>query len=139
MGAFAKHPHSVSNEVCLVTRKYRYTNGEAQSQIDLFTAFAFTPKRTSLDPLWSELELHLSGDEFLRCDLKEWIKGCRVRLDKGDKEVTRPNFVAKVVMEVLGFLLGDMVVRSWWCLRSLVASKWDKMKQKRVRLVFGLV
>ncbi|GJR18130.1 hypothetical protein Tco_0966657 [Tanacetum coccineum] len=27
---------------------------------------------TSLDPSWSELELHLSGDEFLRCDLK-WL------------------------------------------------------------------
>ncbi|GJU06963.1 hypothetical protein Tco_1123393 [Tanacetum coccineum] len=24
--------------------------------------------RTSLDPLWSGLELHLCGDEFLRCD-----------------------------------------------------------------------
>ncbi|GJS24735.1 hypothetical protein Tco_0453367 [Tanacetum coccineum] len=40
----------------------------------------------------------------------------RVRLDKGDKEVTRPNLVAKVVMKLLGCLLGDMVVRSWWCL-----------------------
>ncbi|GKB28860.1 hypothetical protein Tco_0868261 [Tanacetum coccineum] len=27
---------------------------------------------TSLDPSWSELELHLSGDKFLRCDLNEW-------------------------------------------------------------------
>ncbi|GJU64825.1 DNA-directed DNA polymerase [Tanacetum coccineum] len=44
MGAFTKHPHIVSNEVRLVTKKYRYTNGEAQSQIDLFTAFALTPK-----------------------------------------------------------------------------------------------
>ncbi|GJT25925.1 hypothetical protein Tco_0895862 [Tanacetum coccineum] len=34
----------------------------------------------------------------------------RVRLDKDDKEVTRSNLVAKVVMEVLGFLLGDMVL-----------------------------
>ncbi|GJS25714.1 hypothetical protein Tco_0454346 [Tanacetum coccineum] len=39
----------------------------------------------------------------------------------GDKEVTRPKLVAKVVMKVLGCLLGEMVVRSWWCLRCLVA------------------
>ncbi|GJT37088.1 hypothetical protein Tco_0936953 [Tanacetum coccineum] len=26
---------------------------------------------TSLDPSWSELELHLSGEKFLRCDLNE--------------------------------------------------------------------
>ncbi|GJZ24580.1 hypothetical protein Tco_0562039 [Tanacetum coccineum] len=45
MGAFAEHPHSDSNEVLLVSRKYRYTNEEAQSQIDLFTAFALTLKR----------------------------------------------------------------------------------------------
>ncbi|GJZ91210.1 hypothetical protein Tco_0663137 [Tanacetum coccineum] len=61
---------------------------------------------TSLDPPWSELELHLSGDEFLR-----------VRMDMGDKEVTKQDLVAKVVMEVLGRLLGDMVVMSWRCLR----------------------
>ncbi|GJS33522.1 alkaline/neutral invertase A, mitochondrial-like protein [Tanacetum coccineum] len=33
----------------------------------------------------------------------------RVRLRIGDNEVTRPNLVAKVVMEVLGKLLDDMV------------------------------
>ncbi|GJU87361.1 hypothetical protein Tco_1294907 [Tanacetum coccineum] len=31
------------------------------------------PEGTSLDPSWSELELYLSGDEFLRCDLKECV------------------------------------------------------------------
>ncbi|GKC87010.1 hypothetical protein Tco_1147659 [Tanacetum coccineum] len=30
---------------------------------------------------------------------------------KGDKEVTRPNLVDKVVMEVLGRILGDVVVQ----------------------------
>ncbi|GKE85060.1 hypothetical protein Tco_1558802, partial [Tanacetum coccineum] len=73
---------------------------------------------TLLDPPWSELELHLSGDEFLRCDLKEWIKGYRVRMDMVDKEATKQDLVAKVVIEVLGRLLGDMVVMSWRCLRS---------------------
>ncbi|GJY92066.1 hypothetical protein Tco_0507848, partial [Tanacetum coccineum] len=57
---------------------------------------------TSLNPPWSELELHLSGDEFLR-----------VRMDMGNKEVTKQDLVAKVVIEVLGRLLGDMVVMSW--------------------------
>ncbi|GJS93357.1 hypothetical protein Tco_0800325 [Tanacetum coccineum] len=37
----------------------------------------------------------------------------RVRMDMGDKEVTKQDLVAKVVMEVLGRLLGDMVVMSW--------------------------
>nr|GEU63779.1 alpha/beta hydrolases superfamily protein [Tanacetum cinerariifolium] len=37
---------------------------------------------------------------------------------QGDKEVTRPNLMAKVVMEVLKRLLGDVFVRSWWCLRA---------------------
>ncbi|GJW21625.1 replication protein A 70 kDa DNA-binding subunit B [Tanacetum coccineum] len=42
----------------------------------------------------------------------------------GDKEVTRPNLVAKVVIKVLGRLLGDVFVRSWWCLRaSLVRNR----------------
>ncbi|GJW66664.1 hypothetical protein Tco_0121088 [Tanacetum coccineum] len=41
----------------------------------------------------------------------------RVRMDMGDKEVTKQDLVAKVVMEVLGRLLGDMVVMSWRCLR----------------------
>ncbi|GKB12824.1 hypothetical protein Tco_0846747, partial [Tanacetum coccineum] len=36
----------------------------------------------------------------------------RVRMDMGDKEVTKQDLVAKVVMEVLGRLLGDMVVMS---------------------------
>ncbi|GJY14699.1 hypothetical protein Tco_0385121 [Tanacetum coccineum] len=39
----------------------------------------------------------------------------RVRMDMGDKEVTKPDLVAKVVMEVLGRLLGDMMVMSWRC------------------------
>ncbi|GJV41342.1 hypothetical protein Tco_1419782 [Tanacetum coccineum] len=34
----------------------------------------------------------------------------RVRMDMGDKEVTKQDLVAKVVMEVLGRLLGDMLV-----------------------------
>ncbi|GKE78648.1 hypothetical protein Tco_1544768, partial [Tanacetum coccineum] len=37
----------------------------------------------------------------------------RVRMDMGDKEVTKQDLVAKVVMEVLGRLLGDMMVMSW--------------------------
>ncbi|GKF40741.1 hypothetical protein Tco_0124083, partial [Tanacetum coccineum] len=57
---------------------------------------------TSLNSPWSDLELHLSGDEFLR-----------VRMDMGNKEVTKQDLVAKVVIEVLGRLLGDMVVMSW--------------------------
>ncbi|GKD26771.1 hypothetical protein Tco_1232985 [Tanacetum coccineum] len=32
----------------------------------------------------------------------------RVRMDMGDKEVTKQDLVAKVVMEVLGRMLGDM-------------------------------
>ncbi|GJR04634.1 reverse transcriptase domain-containing protein [Tanacetum coccineum] len=44
IGAVLDNERQASNEVRLVTRKYRYTNGEAQSQIDLFTAFALTPK-----------------------------------------------------------------------------------------------
>ncbi|GJS80572.1 hypothetical protein Tco_0730453 [Tanacetum coccineum] len=48
MGAFAKHPNSDSNEVRLVTKKYRYTNGEVQSQIDLFTVFALTSKKNQM-------------------------------------------------------------------------------------------
>ncbi|GJT80630.1 hypothetical protein Tco_1054972 [Tanacetum coccineum] len=91
---------------------------------------------TLFDPSWSELELYLSGDKFLRCDLNDWgvcsaifraskslsalvlsvvgIKGCRV-LVWGDKEVTMQYLVAKVVMEVLRRLLGDMVVKSSRC------------------------
>ncbi|GJS05970.1 hypothetical protein Tco_0362766 [Tanacetum coccineum] len=42
----------------------------------------------------------------------------RVRMDMGDKEVTKQDLVAKVVMEVLSRLLGDMVVMPWRCLRS---------------------
>ncbi|GKB17208.1 hypothetical protein Tco_0851131 [Tanacetum coccineum] len=77
---------------------------------------------------WPDLEFHLSGDEFLR-----WlrVKGCRevtkeayrvsmegyegilarwkgvgvVRLQRGDKEVTRQSWWPRVVMEVLGCLL----------------------------------
>ncbi|GJR52478.1 hypothetical protein Tco_1402999 [Tanacetum coccineum] len=37
----------------------------------------------------------------------------RVRMDMGDKEVTKQDLVSKVVMEVLGRLLGDMVVMLW--------------------------
>ncbi|GJR67984.1 retrotransposon protein, putative, ty1-copia subclass [Tanacetum coccineum] len=37
----------------------------------------------------------------------------RVQMDMGDKEVIKQDLVAKVVMEVLGRLLGDMVVMSW--------------------------
>ncbi|GJX05078.1 hypothetical protein Tco_0190994 [Tanacetum coccineum] len=71
---------------------------------------------TSLDPSWSGLRLHLSGDEFLRWARKLGMQGVgviRVRMDMGDKEVTKQDLVAKVVMEVLGRLLGDMVVMSW--------------------------
>ncbi|GJU49676.1 hypothetical protein Tco_1219231 [Tanacetum coccineum] len=77
--------------------------------------------RTSLDPPWSGLRLHLSGDKFLRWARKLGMQGVgviRVRMDMGDKEVTKQDLVAKVVMEVLGRLLGDMVVMSWRCLRS---------------------
>ncbi|GJX21105.1 hypothetical protein Tco_0223782 [Tanacetum coccineum] len=75
---------------------------------------------TSLDPPWSGLRLHLSGDKFLRWARKLGMQGVgviRVRMDMGDKEVTKQDLVAKVVMEVLGRLLGDMVVMSWRCLR----------------------
>ncbi|GJY31505.1 hypothetical protein Tco_0415000 [Tanacetum coccineum] len=76
---------------------------------------------TSLDPPWSGLRLHLSGDKFLRWARKLGMQGVgviRVRMDMGDKEVTKQDLVAKVVMEVLGRLLGDMVVMSWRFLRS---------------------
>ncbi|GJY77124.1 retrovirus-related pol polyprotein from transposon TNT 1-94 [Tanacetum coccineum] len=69
---------------------------------------------TSLDPPWSGLRLHLSGDKFLRWARKLGMQGVgviRVRMDMGDKEVTKQDLVAKVVMEVLGRLLGDMVVQ----------------------------
>ncbi|GJR31280.1 hypothetical protein Tco_1107512 [Tanacetum coccineum] len=82
MGAFAKHPHSDSNEVRLVTRKYRYTNGEVQSQIDLFTAFALTPKTRSVA---------LNGGRVWR-----WFS-----LQRGDKEVFGVQVAYKEVMEVL--------------------------------------
>ncbi|GJS08841.1 hypothetical protein Tco_0365637 [Tanacetum coccineum] len=78
-------------------------------------------KGTSLDPPWSELELHLSGDELLRWARKLGMQGVgviRVRMDMGDKEVTKQDLVANVVMEVLSRLLGGMVVMSWRCLRS---------------------
>ncbi|GJW93542.1 HSP20-like chaperone [Tanacetum coccineum] len=55
---------------------------------------------TSLDPPWSDLELHLSGDEF------------EPQHTRRDKEVTKQTWWPRVVMEVLGCLLGDMVVRS---------------------------
>ncbi|GKC26017.1 hypothetical protein Tco_1028167 [Tanacetum coccineum] len=72
-------------------------------------AKAWGPSTSSL----SGLELHLSLVESLMDDLRE-VEGClRVRIGKGDKEVTRSNLVAKVVMEVLGCLLSDMIVRSW--------------------------
>ncbi|GJV81405.1 hypothetical protein Tco_1517275 [Tanacetum coccineum] len=121
MGAFAKHSHSDSNEVRLVTRKYRYTNGGVQSQIDLFTAFVLTPKRTSLDPPWSDLELHFCGDEFLRCDLKEWGSWLfigwkvveRVRLFK----VVTSNLVAKGgdggACKVLEWLLEVVITKAF--------------------------
>ncbi|GJR07201.1 hypothetical protein Tco_0530185 [Tanacetum coccineum] len=123
MGAFAKHPHSDSNEVRLVTRKYRYTNGEVQSQIDLFTTFVLTLKRTSLDPLWSDLELHLCGDEFLRKASDEYLRSMEVAMQGGRvlrgfsyNGVTRrlqEDLVTKVgdggACYVLGWLLGDMV------------------------------
>ncbi|GJY58650.1 hypothetical protein Tco_0458542 [Tanacetum coccineum] len=73
---------------------------------------------TSLDPSWSGLRLHLSCDEFLRKLGMQGVGVIRVRMDMGDKEVTKQDLVAKVVMEVLGRLLGDMVVMSWRCLRS---------------------
>ncbi|GJW39916.1 FAR1 DNA binding domain, zinc finger, SWIM-type, MULE transposase domain containing protein [Tanacetum coccineum] len=38
---------------------------------------------TLLDPHWSELELHLSGDEFLRCDLKEYVQIVHVKVQVG--------------------------------------------------------
>ncbi|GKC19201.1 hypothetical protein Tco_1021351 [Tanacetum coccineum] len=41
-----------------------------------------------------------------------------VDMDMGDKEVTKQDLVAKVVIEVLGRLLGDMVMMSFRCLRS---------------------
>ncbi|GKA37993.1 hypothetical protein Tco_0724558, partial [Tanacetum coccineum] len=71
-----------------------------------------------LDPSWS-----CFSDSF-NCDM--WAKKLgmqdvgviRVRMDMGDKEVTKQDLVAKVVMEVLGRLLDDMVVMSWRCLRS---------------------
>ncbi|GKC70030.1 putative ribonuclease H-like domain-containing protein [Tanacetum coccineum] len=99
---------------------------------------------TSLDPPWSELELHLSGDEFLRDQGARLVtkEGYRVSMEgyktsyarcgvwrgfgchRGDKEV----FVYLVgkcgdggACKVVGWLLDDMVVRSWWCLRCLVA------------------
>ncbi|GKC73642.1 hypothetical protein Tco_1119525 [Tanacetum coccineum] len=68
--------------------------------------------------------------EILRCDLKGWGSSAIYRGEnpcwpsfelggvgggsaaKGDKEVTMPNLVAKVVMEVLGRLIGDVVVMS---------------------------
>ncbi|GJV51892.1 hypothetical protein Tco_1447633 [Tanacetum coccineum] len=96
MGAFAKHLHSDSNEVRLVTRKYRYTNGEVQSQIDLFTAFALTPKTR---------RVAMKGGRVWR-----WF-----RVPKGDEEVFEVQVVVvayKEVIEVLVWLLGDMVVRS---------------------------
>ncbi|GJS05969.1 hypothetical protein Tco_0362765 [Tanacetum coccineum] len=55
----------------------------------------------------------------------------RVRIDMGDKEVTKQDLVAKVVMEVLGRLLGDMVVMPWRCLRSWV----KEFHQDRASLV----
>ncbi|GKB91856.1 hypothetical protein Tco_0964128 [Tanacetum coccineum] len=73
---------------------------------------------TSLDPLWYGLSLHLSGDKFLRKLGMQGVGVIRVRMDMGDKEVTKQELVAKVVMEVLGRMLGDMVVMSWRYLRS---------------------
>ncbi|GKF49211.1 hypothetical protein Tco_0142462, partial [Tanacetum coccineum] len=37
----------------------------------------------------------------------------RVQMDMGGKEVTKQDLVSKVVMEVLGRILGDMVVMLW--------------------------
>ncbi|GKA11897.1 hypothetical protein Tco_0691443 [Tanacetum coccineum] len=114
MGALAKHPHSDSNEVYLVTRKYRYTNKGVQFQIDLFKAFALTLKKNnfkgifflilgfnsdlkaSLDPLWSDLELHVVGEllrqlgismEELECNL---LQGVNVVVE-GEVRFARSN------------------------------------------------
>ncbi|GJX90513.1 hypothetical protein Tco_0343839 [Tanacetum coccineum] len=62
--------------------------------------------------------------EFLACNLKEYdgkggaivdlllLPWLGVQFTWGDKEVTRLTWWPRVVMEVLGCLLGDMVVRS---------------------------
>nr|GEX99828.1 hypothetical protein [Tanacetum cinerariifolium] len=41
----------------------------------------------------------------------------KVRPERGDKEVMVQDLVDKVVMEVVSRMLGDIVVRSWRCLR----------------------
>ncbi|GKA62363.1 hypothetical protein Tco_0761882, partial [Tanacetum coccineum] len=64
---------------------------------------------------WPDLELHLSDDEFLRGyggSNAMWKDVEGVWLQRGDKEVTRQYWWPRVVMEVLGYLLGDTVVRS---------------------------
>ncbi|GKE81762.1 hypothetical protein Tco_1551762, partial [Tanacetum coccineum] len=75
---------------------------------------------TSLNPVWFDLELHLYGDELLRLKVSiEGYEGSYTRCGTwkganrqgGDKEPWWP----RMVMEVLVWLLGDMVVRSWWC------------------------
>ncbi|GJT56978.1 hypothetical protein Tco_0992032 [Tanacetum coccineum] len=114
---FSYSAHSDSNEVRLVTREYRYTNEEAQSQIDLFTAIRLLENLgTLLDPSWSELELRLSGDKFLRCDLNEWgvqlfIRGLGgSRLTTSDKEVTKQDLLLKGGDRGACKLLGDVMV-----------------------------
>ncbi|GKA52100.1 hypothetical protein Tco_0745296 [Tanacetum coccineum] len=55
---------------------------------------------SSLDPPWSNLELHLSGDEDLR--------------DQGARVVTKEGYRCGDggACKVVGWLLDDMVVRS---------------------------
>ncbi|GKD01480.1 hypothetical protein Tco_1171754 [Tanacetum coccineum] len=61
---------------------------------------------TSIDPCWSGLRLHLSGDEFLRWARKLGMQGVgviRVRMDMGDKEVMKKElWSARWWIEVLG-------------------------------------
>ncbi|GJT31446.1 ribonuclease H-like domain-containing protein [Tanacetum coccineum] len=122
MGAFAKHPHSDSNEVRLVTRKYREnlidgksSNKESNGLVMQPGAIIIQRPWTSLDPPWSDLELHLSGDEFLRPRiLGVGIKGCRVVTKEGcrvkreeAKITTWENLQKPIAEDLLGNMAGS--------------------------------
>ncbi|GJS55730.1 hypothetical protein Tco_0629092 [Tanacetum coccineum] len=69
---------------------------------------------TLLDPPWSELELYLSGDEFLRCDLKECtgysLKDKKQSQNDKTKHENRKSVMKSQSQKVK---LGDDVERLW--------------------------
>ncbi|GKE81376.1 hypothetical protein Tco_1551376, partial [Tanacetum coccineum] len=108
---------------------------------------------TSLDPSWSELELHLSGDKFLRCDLNEWGVWLFIGLETlvgqvflvakvfGYKEVTRRCLEALDLKGGDGGackLLSDVIEVLGCLLEVLGCLKWVKMKENRRRVHFIL-